>query len=412
MLNCIIIGASHAGVSAAFSLRKAGFQGKIIIIERGRYLPYHRPPLSKAFLLANDTINDYLIKSELAYEEEEIELRLGLEVTNIDRQKKQVLISDGNTESYHYLILATGGSPMVPPISGLGNNPSVFYLRDAKDALALRSAAKKAEYQKVVIIGGGYIGLEIASSLKKSGLEVTLLEREERLLARVASPETSDYFLSLHQEHGVTVELGKTVTSISPTGDQFVVECSDGSNYETEIIVVGVGIKVNDTLARKAGLKVANGIIVNSKLQTSDPSIYSIGDAACFPSERYGRWLRLESVQNAVDQAKILASNICGGDSNYDGLPWFWSDQFDIKLQIVGLSQVYDEIVERKEVEEGRNSIWYFKDGELIAVDAMNNAKAYMLGMKAIKTGRKIIRKVLLNNAIPLHPKSLFQLES
>lgn len=396
---CLIIGASHAGVNCAFALRKEGWKGKITLFDADRYLPYHRPPLSKAFLTKEDGIEKYQLKPLASYEKEEIELALGIRIDRIDRQKKQILANDGRSFVYDKLVLATGAAPLVPPIKGLSSSKNVFPLRNAKDVLEIKACFEQLEHKKVVIIGGGYIGLEIAASLVQLDAKVTLIEREERLLARVTSPEVSAYFETVHLAKGVNVRTAQEVLEIKESSAGLAVICKDQAVYEAEMIIYGVGIRVNDELASQAGLEVKNGIVIDEKCATTDSNIFAIGDNAFHQSLHYKRHLRLESVQNAVDQAKIAAKAICGLEEVvYDTIPWFWSDQYELKLQMVGLIDGYNEVITRKDLaDKNKRSTWFFKDEELLAVQAVNDAKAYVYGTKLIKE-RAVVNKDLLRN--------------
>lgn len=404
MSNVIIIGASHGGVSCAFNLRKEGFDGSITLIDADPHLPYHRPPLSKSFLTDEAEIENYQLKSSEAYEKENIALKLGVSVLNIDRDKKEVVCSDSHL-TYDKLILSTGADAFIPPIAGINDHDGIFPLRNAQDVLAIKAGVKNAN--KATIIGGGYIGLEIAASLKKLGLEVVILERESRLLSRVTSPDMSQYFLELHQKHEIDIQFNKEVKEISKDQSGLQVSCADGSTIKTDIIVLGVGIKVNQQLASDAGLKVGDGIEVDEFCRTTDPAIYAIGDCSWHFNPSYDRHLRLESVQNATDQGKTVAKHICGKDEPYNTIPWFWSDQYDVKLQMVGLSNGYDELICRIEQDESKRSYWYFKSGDLIAVDAVNNPKAYVLGTKFIKDQSKVNKGAIGDSAVDLKPGNL-----
>ncbi|MBU2946193.1 NAD(P)/FAD-dependent oxidoreductase [Zobellia uliginosa] len=406
--NCVVIGASHAGVNFAFALRREGWQGSITMVDIDPTLPYHRPPLSKAYLTSSDSIEKNLLKSEESYVKENINLKLGVWVDAFNRENKKVVLADGTSLGYDKLVIATGARPIMPPIPGLDTAKNSFALRSAADVANIRKTVVENVGLKVVVIGGGYIGLETAASLKKMGAEVVVLERESRTLARVTAPEMSLFFQKLHAEHGVAVLTEKNVVSIESNGNRNIVVCSDGTNYEADMIVVGVGIHVNKELAEKAGLTIENGIQVNEMAQTSDKDIYAIGDCTFHHNPHYKRHIRLESVQNAVDQAKIAAAAIIGKDCAYDALPWFWSDQYDVKLQMVGLSQGYDEVLVRKEADkENCFSVWYFKGDTLLAVDAVNNAKAYVYGTKFIKGGEKLDKSKLSDPMAEFKPVNL-----
>ncbi|MBU3005338.1 NAD(P)/FAD-dependent oxidoreductase [Paraglaciecola arctica] len=406
--NCIIIGASHAGVNAAFALRKEGWQGAITIFDTDPTLPYHRPPLSKAYLTSDDGIEKNLLKAEQSYEKNNISLSLGIKITLIDRQKQLIHTEDGELHNYSKLIIATGARPFIPPIKGIDSAHQLYPLRTAEDVNHIRQAMLNSDSQRVVIIGGGYIGLETAASLKKMGANVTVLERESRILARVTAPLMSDYFQQLHHEHGVEVFTAKDVISIETKDDSNTVICADGSQYPADIIIVGVGIRVNTELALEAGLDIENGIKVDNAARTNDNDIYAIGDCSFHHNPHYNRLIRLESVQNAVDQAKVAAASICGKDVTYDTLPWFWSDQYDVKLQMVGLSSGYNKVILRKETDdEGKFSVWYFDHDRLLSVDTINHAKAYVVGTKLIKSGAVINQSKLADSRIALHPDNL-----
>ncbi|WP_139955849.1 NAD(P)/FAD-dependent oxidoreductase [Flavicella sediminum] len=404
--TCVVIGASHGGVNFAFALRKEGWEGKIILLDKDPVLPYHRPPLSKAYLTSEDAIDKNLLKSAESYEKQAITLQLGVTVKSINRTENSIALTDETVITYDKLVLATGARAIIPPIKGIDQAKNLFPLRTAGDVENIRKALQTSTTKNVVVIGGGYIGLETAASLKKLGANVTVLEREERILARVTAPIMSDFFQELHAKNGVDVLTHKNVVSICP--DSNTVSCSDGSTYEADLIIVGVGIYVNLELAKEAAIVIENGIKVDETAKTSDANIYAIGDCTFHFNPHYDRFIRLESVQNAVDQAKIAAATICGKAPVYNSIPWFWSDQYDIKLQMVGLSTGYNKVLLRKE--EGdlqKFSIWYFKDEELLAVDAINNAKAYVLGTKFIKERKLVDPLKLTDPTIPFKPLNL-----
>lgn len=405
---CVVIGASHAGVNFAFALRKEGWEGQIILYDGDPNLPYHRPPLSKAYLTTDDEIEKHSLKSPLSYEKENITLRLGILVSSINKAERLVTLIDGTTQVYDKLVIATGARPIIPPIPGIDTATKLFPLRTAKDVNDIRSAMQTETNKKVVIIGGGYIGLEIAASMKKLGASVTVLEREERVLARVTAPEMSTFFQELHAKNGVDVLTSKNVVSIETSNGLNTITCQDGSKYEAAVIVVGVGIRVNLELAKEIGLEIENGIKVAATTQTSDPNIYAIGDCSYHHNPHYHRFVRLECVQNAVDQAKVAAADICGKNPTYDTIPWFWSDQYDVKLQMVGLSDGYDELIIREEEGEATKfSAWYFKGDQLLAVDGVNNAKAYVIGTKFIKESVKVDKAKLADPTIEFKPDHL-----
>lgn len=405
--TCIIIGASHAGVNCAFSLRKEGWEGKIVLFDADPNLPYHRPPLSKAFLVEDKAIEEYALKSEESYRKSNIDLRLGVKIDKIDQPKQQVEFQ-GKSLFYDKLVIATGAQAFLPPIDGLEKVPNVFPLRNMKDAQNIRQALDHTKQKRVVVIGGGYIGLEIAASLRKLGASVSLIEREQRLLSRVAVPELSHFFQQLHETHGVKIYTAKQVSKIDEKGNIIVLQCADGTQFEADIIVVGVGIRLNLTLVQNTRIDIKNGIVVDESCCTSDQNLYAIGDCSYHYNIHYDRHLRLESVQNAVDQAKVAAASICGKNATYDRIPWFWSDQYNVKWQMVGLSEGFTEMLVREE-DNGKKSFWYFKGEELLAVDAINSPKAYILGMKFIKQRKIICKRSLINPLIGLKPANLLK---
>lgn len=405
--TCVVIGASHAGINLAFTLRKEGWDGNIILYDSDPEFPYHRPPLSKAYLTSEEGTQHDLLFPKQNYETDNITLKLGITIDSINRKDKYLTVSDGAIQHYDKLVIATGARPFIPPIKGLNEAKNVFPMRTAQDAINIRASLKNTVNKQVVIIGGGYIGLETAASLKKLGANVTVLEREERVLSRVTAPEMSIFFEKLHTQHNVSLLANKNVSSIAFNEGMNEVFCDDNTSYKADVIVVGVGIKVNTELAEQAGLEIENGIKVDATARTNDENIYAIGDCSYHFNPHYKRFLRLESVQNAVDQAKVAAASICGEDVTYNTIPWFWSDQYDVKLQMVGLSQGYNETIKRIETDrENCQSIWYFKDEELLAVDAVNNARAYMLGTRFISNNQKIDKSKLADTSIPIKPQS------
>lgn len=405
---CVVLGASHAGVNFAFSLRREGWDSEILLFDSDPELPYHRPPLSKTYLTNGDTIEKNLLKPEESYKKEGITLRLGVTVSTINRKAHTITLENDGVQPYDKLVIATGARPIIPPIPGIDTSKNVFPIRTAKDIADIRSALDQSKDKRIVIVGGGYIGLEAAASLKKAGADVTVLEREERVLARVTAPEMSHFFKELQTENEVPILTSKDVKAIETQKQYNEVLCTDGSRYIADILILGCGIRVNQELAKEAGLDIENGIRVNSMARTNDKDIYAIGDCTFHYNPHYDRFIRLECVQNAVDQAKVAAAAICGKEPIYDTIPWFWSDQYDVKLQMVGLSEGYDRALVRKEVNRDKCfSIWYFKGDTLLAVDAVNNAKAYVYGTKFIKSGEKIDTSKLLDSSIEFKPANL-----
>ena len=404
---CVVVGASHAGVTFAFALRKEGWEGEIIVFDSDPELPYHRPPLSKSCLTATVDSQSNLLFPEESYKDDTITLCLGRTVVSINKKASSIKTSDGMEQPYDTLVLAIGARPIIPQINGIETAENLFPIRTLADAIQIGNAVSHSGTKRVAIIGGGYIGLETAASLRKLGAEVTVFEREERILSRVTAPEMSDFFHKLHTENGVSILSNKNVTSIQNTNNQNEVFCDDNTSYYADVIIVGVGIRVNTELAEQAGLHIENGIRVDGTAKTNDKNIYAIGDCTYHYNPHFDRYIRLESVQNAVDQAKVAAAAICGGQVTYNSIPWFWSDQYDVKLQMVGLSTGYTQIIKRvEENNEKCQSIWYFKGDELLAVDAVNNAKAYILGGRFIQNGQKLDKGKLKDTSIPIKPLS------
>jgi 3-phenylpropionate/trans-cinnamate dioxygenase ferredoxin reductase component len=382
MLKVVIVGAGQAGAALAAKLRTLGHQGQIVMLGDEPAPPYQRPPLSKAYLMGEMEQDRLWLRSPDFWAENRVDLRLGQPVTGLDPLGKTVTVG-GEVLTYDQLALTTGSTPRHLPASIGGGLDGVYTVRSLADVDAMR-----AEFQpdrRVIIVGGGYIGLEAAAVASKLGLDVTVLEMAPRVLQRVASSETSDHVRALHQAHGVTIlestGLDRLVGADRVTGALL----KDGRTLPADFVIVGVGITPNTHLAENAGLTVDNGIAVNDLGQTSDPAIWAAGDCASFPWQ--GGRLRLESVGNAIDMAEAVAANILGAAQPYAAKPWFWSDQFDLKLQIAGLNTGYDRIATRHGDGEAV-SFWYYRGDTLLAVDAMNDARAYMVGKRLIEAGK------------------------
>lgn len=380
--QCIVIGASHAAVQLIISLRQNGWAGGITVISDEAHLPYQRPPLSKAYL-ANAVQDEQLaLRAPAAYEKLDISFKLNTRVTAIDTDKKQVHLDNGDLLSFDKLALCTGARARPLPIPGADLN-AVHYLRTMDDVKGIQASAATAK--SAVIIGGGYIGLETAASLTKLGVKVTVLETESRLLKRVASPQVSAFYLRLHTEEGIDIRLNTQAAELM--GDQTLsqVVCADGTAIEADMAIIGIGVIANTELATDAGLAVDNGIEVNEFAQTSHADIVAAGDCTNHPNPILNRNLRLESVPNAVEQAKAAAASLCGGEKPYAELPWFWSDQFDVKLQIAGMNQGYTEAVVRGDINNGRSfSVFYTANNKILAADCINRPKDFMLAKKLI----------------------------
>ncbi|MDP1931871.1 MAG: FAD/NAD(P)-binding oxidoreductase [Gammaproteobacteria bacterium] len=380
---CVVVGASHAGSQLAVQLRKEGWMGRIILISAEPHLPYHRPPLSKAVLAGEKTVESVLLRPGTLYDTNAIELRLGQRVEQLFSAEKRVILSSGEVITYDRLALCTGAR--VRRIALGEVLQGVHYLRTADDVLAIRQELMPEK--KAVIVGGGYIGLEVAAVFTSLGIKVTLLEMAERILQRVTGPVISEYLHDLHRHHGVNIVTGASVVSISGEDQVSGVICEDGTEYPADLVIIGVGVIPETDLAEAAELQVSNGIVVDEYTRTSDPCIYAAGDCTWHPSNFYGRHLRLECVQNALDQSRVAAANIAGGNVIYDALPWFWSDQYDVKLQSAGLLLNHDHFLVRgdKSNADGRGfSVFYFQGERMVAADCINRAKEFMVCKRLI----------------------------
>ncbi len=396
MTNIIVIGAGQAGAALCAKLRSAGHSGSITLIGEETAPPYQRPPLSKAYLLGDMTEDRLYLRSDDFYADNNITLRLGTPVTAINPATKTVTLG-AETLPYDQLALTTGSVPRRLPAAIGGDLAGLYTVRSLSDVDAMRGEFLPG--RRVVIIGGGYIGLEAAAVASKLGLEVTVVEMAPRILQRVASPETSDYFRTLHTAHGVKIIEGTGLARL--TGDTHVAaaQLTDGRELPADFVIVGVGIQPATALAEAAGLALDNGIKTDALGRTSDPTIWSAGDCASFPWHD-GR-LRLESVGNAIDQAETVAENMLGAAKPYIAKPWFWSDQYDCKLQIAGLNSGYDSIITRRG-EDSSVSFWYYQGDTLLAVDAMNDPRAYMVGKRLIEAGKSPAKTDVANPATDL----------
>ncbi len=378
----VILGAGQAGAACAARLRANGHAGPLTIIGAETVPPYQRPPLSKAYLLGEMDEDRLYLRPRAFYDEHDIALRLGVTATRLDPTARSLSLSDGTTLAYDRLALTTGARPRRLPGPIGGDLDGVLTMRDLADADAM--APRMVAGARVLIVGGGYIGLEAAAVAAKRGMDVTLIELAPRILQRVAAPETSDYFRALHAGHGVDIREGIGLERLTGTGHVTGALLSDGTTLDVDLVVVGVGIVPNAEIAGDAGLTLENGIATDAHCRTSDPHIWAAGDCASFPFE--GRRIRLESVGGAIDMAEAAADAMLGGAGTYEPRPWFWSDQYDCKLQIAGLNTGYDSVV----IRDGgaARSHWYYRDGRLIAVDAMNDARGYMIGKRLIEMGK------------------------
>jgi 3-phenylpropionate/trans-cinnamate dioxygenase ferredoxin reductase subunit len=380
----VIIGAGQAGFALAAKLRALKDARPITILGAEDVLPYQRPPLTKKYLLGEMSFDRLLFRPEHWYADNDVEIRLSTWVEQIKRDSRQVVLQDGSVLDYGTLALTTGSTPRRLPAAIGGDLAGVYVARDKRDADLL--AGEMRPGRRVLIIGGGYIGLEAAAVARHRGLEVTVIEMADRILQRVAARETADIMRVIHEAHDVVIrEKTGLKQLVGRDGKVVAAELSDGTTIDIDFAIVGIGVVPNDQLAKEAGLEVANGIVVDDLARTSDPLIFAAGDCAVLPWQ--GGRIRLESVQNAVDQADAVAEVIAGGIAPYEPKPWFWSDQYDVKLQIAGFNLGYDETLLRPGPREGAHSVWYFKNGTFIAVDAINDAKAYVCGKKMLESG-------------------------
>ncbi|MFG1343608.1 FAD-dependent oxidoreductase [Xanthobacter autotrophicus DSM 431] len=377
----VIIGAGQAAAQAVTSLKAEGYARPIVVIGDEPYLPYQRPPLSKAYLGGEMTEDRLELKAPTFYAEAGVDMRLSTRVARVFPADREVELADGARLSYGALLIATGTRARALPVPG-ADLAGVFSIRTIDDVKHFRAAAEPGA--RLVIIGGGYIGLEVAAKARKLGLDVTVVEGAPRLLARVACSTISDFARTLHEGHGIAILTGTGVTRLVGTERVTGVELQDGRVLPADLVLSAVGAVPNTELAAAAGLTIENGIRVDEATRTSMPDIHAVGDVASFPSRLYGRRVRLESVQNAIDQAKAAAKTIAGGVIAYDPIPWFWSDQHDVKLQIAGLLDGFDRTEVEGDVAAGRFCVRYFKGERLLAVTSVNDPKSHMLARKSL----------------------------
>lgn len=396
----VIVGGGQAGGEVAAELRKLGFDGRVIILCDEAFLPYKRPPLSKAYLAGTQTEEQLYTMQAASLEKAGIEHRGGMAVAHIHRAEKTVELSDGTTLAYDHLVLATGGRPRPMPVPG-ADLENIFLFRSISDVQKIR--AQCAPGKRVAIVGGGFIGLEAAAVLLKQGLKVTVLEGLPHVLARVTCPQVSEFFERMHREAGVDLRTGVQVSGFEGDGRVERVRLGDGSALDTDFVVVGIGLIPNVELAIAADLKVDNGIVVDEYARTDDPFVYAAGDCSNHPSEFLGRRVRLESVQNAMEQGRTVARNIMGKNETYKTVPWFWSDQYDLKLQMVGVSTGYEQIVVRGDPATQRNfAVFYLKEGRVIAADAISRPQDFMFAKKIVAAEAVIDAAQLGDDNVPM----------
>lgn len=381
----VIVGAGHAGVETAAALRQHGFSGSVTIIGDEPDLPYQRPPLSKEFLKSPQD-SSLPLKGEAFYATNNIELKLGAIVERIERDTRELMLQSGERIPYDHLVLATGARNRFPPINGLERS-NILELRSLAHARVLTERLENL--RRVTVIGGGFIGLEVAALLRQRDIEVDVVEAADRLMGRVLSRDMSIAFQGFHEAMGTRLHLGVTADEIASHGDGYRLLLSNGQEIEADMVVMAAGVVPNIELASAAGLAIDNGVVVDGQLLTSDPAISAIGDVAAHPNAYSGGkdHIRLESVQNAVDQAKCVAARLCGKAHDYDALPWFWSHQGTIPLQIAGLATGGNMTVTRGDPASEKFSVFVYRDGQLIAVESVNAAADHMIARRLIAAG-------------------------
>ncbi|MEZ5487236.1 MAG: FAD-dependent oxidoreductase [Steroidobacteraceae bacterium] len=397
----VIVGAGQAAAQAIEVLRRKGFAGAITVVGDEPFLPYQRPPLSKKYFSGSLERDRLPIRHQSFYDEHRIDMRLGRSAVAIDREARRVALDDGTTLPYDALLLATGSTPR--RVTGPGAElAGLHYLRTIADTDRLREVARPGA--RAVVIGGGYIGLEVAATCRELGVEVTVLEMADRVMNRVVCETVSRYYEEEHRRHGVKLVLGARTDAFvgNPHGQVAAVRTADGQEHRADFVVIGIGVLAQDALAHAAGLACDNGIVVDEFCRSSDPAIWAIGDCTNHPSLRYGYRVRLESVDNAFEQAGTAALSILGMPVAHDKVPWFWSDQYHHKLLIVGLARGHDQVVLRGDPASHSFSCAYLRDDELIAIDTVNNAKDQMAARKLVAGRVKPDVARLADPAVPL----------
>jgi len=395
--NIVIVGGGNAGMQVGDSLRRGGFEGPIDLICAEPHLPYQRPPLSKKFLEGKLEEKRLFLRPASYYETKNINLHLSTEGTAIDRQAHTVTTKGGKLFTYDKLVIATGARVReLPGTEGLG----LHYIRGIDDVAALK--AKLTPPMKITMVGGGFIGLETAATLAILGHSVTVVEAMDQIMPGLVAPALAGYFRRIHECHGVQILEGVGVETVAKTGNGYELSLKDGQKLQADLVVVGIGVVANTELAADGGLAIDRGIVVNEFAQTEDPNIYAVGDCTTGMHMRFGAPTRLESVQNAVDQATVAAKSILGEPIAYDALPWFWSDQYDLKLQMAGLSRGFEDAVIRGDMASDKFSVCYFIHGELIAVDSVNAIADHMVAKRLLTAGTSVSPDQCANVDVPL----------
>ncbi|MFF7645266.1 FAD-dependent oxidoreductase [Streptomyces canus] len=399
----VVVGAGQAGADFVAALRMAGHQGPVTLVGEEPEHPYARPPLSKAYLSGKATAEDLHLRPPAMYEQQGIDIRTGTRVTSVDRAARHVVLADGERLPYGHLVLATGGRPRRLPAPGLDEAPNVHYLRTLADVAAMRP--RFVPGARLVVVGGGYVGLEVAAVARGLGLTVTVLEALPRVLARVTAPQVSAFYQRVHAEEGVDIRVDTAVTgfAFAPDGAVTAVELKNGERLDADVVLVGIGLVPDTELAERSGLAVDNGIVVDEYCRTADPAVFAIGDCTSHPCGEHGGRRRLESVPNASEQARTAAAAIAGHPAPYTAIPWFWSDQYDVKLQTVGLSTGHDEVVIRGTTETGRSfAAFYLKDGQVRAADVVCSPRDFAAARKLVGARARVSAEALRDLSVPL----------
>ena len=396
--DILIVGAGQATGQLLISLKQKKYKGKIKVFADEKYYPYQRPPLSKKYLSGELSYERLFIKQRKFFDELDVEFNLSCRVEKISTNKKKIQTKE-DQHNYERLVIATGTRPRRISIDS-HESKNIYYLRNIEDAEKIKHSIK--QNQSIVIIGGGYIGLEVAATAIKFGCEVTVIEQQDRVMKRVVSKEVSNFFEDYHLSQGVRFIFNDEINSIKRVNNKHEISLSTGKIIHADSILVGIGGIPNTEIAENTDIEINNGISIDSKCRTNINNIFSMGDCTNFWSELYGKKIRLESVQNAIDQAKVLADNIMNIDSSYDSVPWFWSDQYDLKLQIAGLSEGYDETILRGDKKTKSFSCLYLKEGKIIAIDAINRPKDFIQSKVLIQEKRRIDREKASNDDFEL----------
>ena len=392
MSDVLIIGGGQAGSMVAINLRKQKFEGSISIITEEASYPYQRPPLSKGFLTGKTKSENLYFKGEDYYKKNGIKVLLNHRAIKLDTKKQEVMLEHGSNINYQKLVITTGSklNKITPK-----EHKKIIYLNTLSKAVELQKQLK--ESKSVGVVGAGYVGLEVAATAIKMGLQTTVFEAEKRLMQRSASKEIANFVKSYHEKMGVEFKLNTRADQIEPSDKDVSIRLKDGNCANPDFVVIGVGVQAESSIAEDAGIGCSNGILVDENCLTDDKNVYAAGDCVNYYFSRYGTRRRLESVQNAIDQAAIVSSSIIGEPTVYSSIPWFWSDQYDLKLKIAGLSQDSDLIVSRGNADDFKFSVCHFKDNKLNAVECVNDQKTFMLGKKLIEAQSNITPEAIEN---------------